>query len=190
MFRQLTCFVRIACAAACLTTASAALLGIDATPAEASVIVWTLQDVAFSDGGTASGTFSTDSTTGNVVDFNIVTTAGAKLAGTTYDSSAPTTEVYDRLWGPNTFLLFNRTAYYNLELAFASALTSPGDVLLALNRASYECRNCSPSRIVVSGEVVSAITAVPEPSTWAMLLVGFAGIGFLAYRRRNAPLVG
>jgi hypothetical protein len=26
---------------------------------------------------------------------------------------------------------------------------------------------------------------VPEASTWAMLLLGFAGIGFLAYRRQN-----
>jgi hypothetical protein len=26
--------------------------------------------------------------------------------------------------------------------------------------------------------------AVPEPSTWAMLLIGFAGIGFAAYRRK------
>jgi hypothetical protein len=25
--------------------------------------------------------------------------------------------------------------------------------------------------------------AVPEPSTWAMLLIGFAGIGFMTYRR-------
>lgn len=30
-------------------------------------------------------------------------------------------------------------------------------------------------------------TAVPEPSTWAMLLIGFAGLGFAGYRRsRNA----
>jgi hypothetical protein len=27
--------------------------------------------------------------------------------------------------------------------------------------------------------------AVPEPSTWAMMLLGFVGLGFLAYRRRN-----
>ena len=27
------------------------------------------------------------------------------------------------------------------------------------------------------------MAAVPEPSTWAMLLIGFAGIGFAAYRR-------
>jgi outer membrane lipase/esterase len=29
--------------------------------------------------------------------------------------------------------------------------------------------------------------AVPEPSTWAMLLLGFAGIGFMAYRRKSKP---
>jgi hypothetical protein len=33
----------------------------------------------------------------------------------------------------------------------------------------------------------SQVAAVPEPSTWAMLLLGFAGIGFTAYRRKNKP---
>ena len=28
-------------------------------------------------------------------------------------------------------------------------------------------------------------SAVPEPSTWAMMILGFAGVGFLAYRRRK-----
>lgn len=28
-------------------------------------------------------------------------------------------------------------------------------------------------------------SAVPEPSTWAMMLLGFAGLGFMAYRRKN-----
>ena len=32
-------------------------------------------------------------------------------------------------------------------------------------------------------------TPVPEPSTWAMMLLGFAGLGFLAYRKvRTGPL--
>ena len=34
--------------------------------------------------------------------------------------------------------------------------------------------------LVVQGDV-------PEPSTWAMLIVGFAGVGCMAYRRRNRP---
>jgi len=35
---------------------------------------------------------------------------------------------------------------------------------------------------------VSLETAVPEPSTWAMMLLGFAGLGFAGYRasRRTA----
>jgi hypothetical protein len=28
--------------------------------------------------------------------------------------------------------------------------------------------------------------AVPEPSTWAMMILGFAGVGFMAYRRKNS----
>jgi hypothetical protein len=33
-------------------------------------------------------------------------------------------------------------------------------------------------------EVADNISAVPEPSTWAMMLLGFGGVGFMAYRRK------
>jgi len=33
------------------------------------------------------------------------------------------------------------------------------------------------------------LRAVPEPSTWAMMLLGFASVGFVAYRRRTKPLI-
>jgi hypothetical protein len=40
----------------------------------------------------------------------------------------------------------------------------------------------------VNGDIrLSAVTPVPEPSTWAMMLIGFAGIGFMAYRRKPKP---
>jgi hypothetical protein len=44
---------------------------------------------------------------------------------------------------------------------------------------------------VGAGDPVVALTSfsvqvVPEPSTWAMMLAGFAGLGFLAYRKRGA----
>lgn len=32
---------------------------------------------------------------------------------------------------------------------------------------------------------VLTVTAIPEPSTWAMMILGFVGVGFMAYRRRN-----
>ena len=36
---------------------------------------------------------------------------------------------------------------------------------------------------------VTASAPVPEPSTWAMMLLGFAGIGFAGYRARKRGLL-
>jgi hypothetical protein len=36
-------------------------------------------------------------------------------------------------------------------------------------------------------QIATVASAVPEPSTWAMLLLGFAGIGVMAYRRKAKP---
>jgi hypothetical protein len=33
------------------------------------------------------------------------------------------------------------------------------------------------------------VSAVPEPSTWAMMILGFAGIGFMTYRRRKSAVI-
>jgi hypothetical protein len=42
----------------------------------------------------------------------------------------------------------------------------------------YVAGNGSPS--------ILQVTAVPEASTWAMLILGFFGVGFMAYRRKGA----
>jgi len=66
------------------------------------------------------------------------------------------------------------------------------------------CLNCgAPGNMVTgvdrSGEItwsnnfgvydttfsITIASPVPEPTTWAMLIVGFAGVGFMAYRRRS-----
>ncbi|SHK62758.1 PEPxxWA-CTERM sorting domain-containing protein [Bradyrhizobium lablabi] len=42
---------------------------------------------------------------------------------------------------------------------------------------------------IIAGQVdllsQTTIGGVPEPSTWAMMILGFAGVGFMTYRRRN-----
>ena len=43
-----------------------------------------------------------------------------------------------------------------------------------------------PAFDVLSSEA-SVTGAVPEPSTWAMMILGFAGFGFMAYRRKSKP---
>jgi hypothetical protein len=35
----------------------------------------------------------------------------------------------------------------------------------------------------ITGSATYATTAVPEPSTWAMMFIGFAGLGYAAFRR-------
>ena len=47
---------------------------------------------------------------------------------------------------------------------------------------SVDVRGGPPSRLTLN------FTAVPEPATWAMMLLGFAGIG-LTIRRRAAPVL-
>lgn len=42
----------------------------------------------------------------------------------------------------------------------------------------------------ITGEItVTSVSAVPEPATWAMMLLGFSGVGFLAYRRRSGAAI-
>jgi len=50
--------------------------------------------------------------------------------------------------------------------SFTSILVTTPDAVLNLNNLVY---------------------AVPEPSTWAMMLLGFVGLGFMAYRRKVKP---
>lgn len=50
-----------------------------------------------------------------------------------------------------------------------------------LNSADYS--------IVFSPGIGNEVGAVPEPSTWAMMILGFAGVGFMAYRRKSKPRI-
>jgi hypothetical protein len=48
---------------------------------------------------------------------------------------------------------------------------------------SYGFQTTPNTAIDASSAIASA---VPEPSTWAMMLLGFFGVGFMAYRRKQS----
>jgi hypothetical protein len=48
---------------------------------------------------------------------------------------------------------------------------------------SYCAVGCPDGLDVAAFDSIAAVASVPEPSTWAMMILGFAGIGFMAYRR-------
>jgi hypothetical protein len=91
-------------------------------------------------------------------------TASAAGASQTFISSGVPT---NNTWQSETF---NFTATSNDTLI--SLMGSSGFSYVGLDN------------VVLTGPTVSA---VPEPSTWAMMLLGFAGVGFVAYRRKAKP---
>jgi hypothetical protein len=61
------------------------------------------------------------------------------------------------------------TAYYFSVDNPSGGLYNPGDLIL-LGGVTFDGTVASP---------------VPQPSTWAMMILGFFGVGFLAYRRKD-----
>jgi hypothetical protein len=108
--------------------------------------------------------------------------AGADLLGSTW-SFVPAASGSDS-FAAGTLLAFLGTTpgfYDTYSQTFATTVGSSYslDFLFSNNTGI-----AAPSGLLVTTD---AVTAVPEPSTWAMLLLGFAGLGFMAYRRKNKP---
>ena len=47
--------------------------------------------------------------------------------------------------------------------------------------------NTQTTFLSFTSTIVPQVAAVPEPSTWAMVILGFAGVGFMAYRQKSKP---
>jgi hypothetical protein len=153
-------------------------------PATASILDWELENVLFDDGGQMSGTFSVNTTNGAVIAFDITTTTGSILAGFHYDEA--TGFAGGDLLSGNSFIIQDNEQNRYIQFDFANPLVSGGvNPLLpppVVGSGSFECNNCVLVRTVLDGGDARTI-AVPELSTWAMLLVGFAGLGFAGYRQ-------
>ena len=59
-------------------------LGALSSPVCADPVTWTLTDIIFDDGGTATGTFIYDETTQSPTDVNIQTSDGTTMLGSVY----------------------------------------------------------------------------------------------------------
>jgi hypothetical protein len=81
------------------------------------------------------------------------------------------------------FIFFTANANQNFGPFGVSAVTGTGEFIDSV-RISVDSPN--DFRFARQFDFGNALApAVPEASTWAMMLLGFAGIGFMAYRRRN-----
>jgi hypothetical protein len=75
----------------------------------------------------------------------------------------------------------------NMEAFFGLGTFSDLELFTGLNRLLISNSPDSGGGYISNdGQVTfTNLSAVPEPSTWEMLILGFAGVGFVAYRRRN-----
>jgi hypothetical protein len=154
-----------------------------ALPSNASTIDWTLTNVTFNDGGTASGTFESDSTTGFVTAFDITTAAGSTLGGFVYDSAT----VFDNVDISTQLYVLTDSSY--LRLAFMNPLTSAGvDLIDATGGISYECLACSPFRLVTGGEALG-VNTTPLPAALPLFATGLGVLGWLGRRRKRKRAV-
>jgi hypothetical protein len=53
---------------------------------------------------------------------------------------------------------------------------------------SFDYANNTGGNGLSPSELIATASSVPEASTWAMLLIGFAGLGFAGYRVRRAAV--
>ncbi|MFZ0603741.1 MAG: PEP-CTERM sorting domain-containing protein [Roseiarcus sp.] len=76
-----------------------------------------------------------------------------------------------------------QTDYASNAYVWITALPQFDRVFAASSSNAFEFDN-----IVAGSATTSFSAAVPEPSTWAMLLFGFVGLGYAAFRRSKTPI--
>jgi PEP-CTERM motif len=68
-------------------------------------------------------------------------------------------------------------------------LVAVGGYSVSLGLTSFSLGGSGPNGNAPINEgnevTVLSVSAVPEPSTWAMMILGFAGIGAMTYRHRK-----
>jgi hypothetical protein len=85
-----------------------------------------------------------------------------------------------------TFILGGNTLVNSApETNDATDPVAPGTYSGASFNLYYVEGNGAPAVLDVNLRSANLTTDVPEPSTWAMMILGFFGVGFMAYRRKS-----
>lgn len=165
--------------------------------AHATVYTLTGRDIS---PATATGTITTDGTLGVLSQANItgVDITVADAAGPVVVGSLITLAGTD-LTATATGLFFTYGGQQGNEYftTYDAAITAA----FCISTGSQLCNGAADNQIVVNGTAYSSNAApgstveiattgaVPEPATWALMLLGFGGVGVVLRRRGNGCLV-
>lgn len=158
-----------------------------AMPSAAKADVTWLVSGTFSSGGTVSGSFNIN-TYGYLSGYDLLTTAGDGFSSFDYTEQ-------NSYFSNGTFYVDAQPEYQgDLHLEFVGDLSVPvANNPIVIGGPSYECQGSFSCYVPTDGAIRYitggfASAAVPEPAIWAMMLVGFGGLG-VALRGQRRKLV-
>lgn len=166
------------------------------THAQAATVEFSFNYSGSITGGSVSGSgtlFGTDEGGGSflLTSGSGTSTEGGAItlesAGTYKNTLAPTVNLSsDNILSPssdpvltNTGLVFSGAGLPSGSQYF-NIFSNGADTYIYFN--NYDAFPTSSGNVTFS---VAEIAAVPEPATWAMMILGFFGVGFMAYRRKG-----
>jgi hypothetical protein len=139
----------------------------------------------------ANGFLGLGGTTDNLGAFSLSSIPGHDYNGDVFNllvtftlptATSPGTSLYSTmLQGIVTSGLNNGSVFIDFDNSLRSFTSAAGDFTFQVNDVSVSSNSAIQ---ILSGQ----IQAVPEPATWAMMLLGFGGIG-MAMRRRRQPVL-
>ena len=157
-----------------------------ALPAHAAVITYTLENVIFDDGGTASGFFEYDTVNRRIItNDSIVTTPGSVLDGVSYDAGTPS-GVFDLTIGSTIYFLdflnsiedqLGLSAIISLSVIHERAIDFPAPGIAIVLGERYG-----------TGQLVTddlTVSEVPIPAALPLFIAGLAGLASVHRRRRS-----
>jgi hypothetical protein len=132
--------------------------------------------------------------------YNSVTAFSLTFDGHTFDETSPGNITANGFADAVSFQVANLAGAQLFALtlsSFPSSLSfSPDHLPITFNLSDFSSNvvvlELPSSPLVLIGyegslDALSSVAAVPEPSTWAMMLLGFAGICFMVYCRKSEP---
>jgi hypothetical protein len=158
-------------------------------------LTYTVDGTYNNGGGTITGTFTVDATVaatapGGTRDLTAINLVQTGSGGVNSFNFTDTSVASDYLYQPPSF--------YNLTINDGGNLLNLGFDLdggalatTGFGNSTVETEFSGAPIFVVSGTITEGpgmTAAVPEPSTWAMMILGFMGVGFMAYRRKRNGL--
>ena len=171
-------------------------LAIAATPIPAKAVTTFTYDVNYALAGSAvTGDIVLNCDSCNVTSADLVSWSlsfsGQTASGTTATftganlSATPSDIIFTPTTSATSIFAQGSSPQNSLALFFGSPNVAGFCGIAGGGQGGYgACADGVLTPATAAGPLTVAVAAVPEPSTWSMMILGFFGLGFMAYRRR------